>query len=103
MADEKTASEKLVNNVILTLVARGAMILATGLILPIALFIGNRAVSNLDDIGRKIDTMREQAIEQAGEIRSLRQLSTTQQQLLADHEARVRVLERTSIAPVVRQ
>jgi hypothetical protein len=40
MAEEKTASEKLVNNVILTLVARGAIIVATGLILPAASLLG---------------------------------------------------------------
>lgn len=53
--------------------------------------------------GEKLDLMKEQAIEQAGEIKSLRQLSTMQQQLLADRETRVRALERGALAPVVRQ
>lgn len=71
---------------------------ATILILPIALMIGSRAVDSIDKLGEKLDLMKEQAIEQAGEIKSLRQLSTTQQQLLADHE-----FERGALAPVVRQ
>ncbi|MEY9110383.1 hypothetical protein ABH999_006579 [Bradyrhizobium yuanmingense] len=100
---EKTASEKLVSNVALTLWARGAMIVATSLILPIALMIGGRAVSNIDKLGEKLDVMKEQAMEQSGEIKSLRQLSTTQQQLLADHETRVRALERGVMAPAMRQ
>ncbi|MDA9499269.1 hypothetical protein XI05_17735 [Bradyrhizobium sp. CCBAU 11357] len=104
MADhEKTAGEKLANSVALTLWARGAMIVATSLILPIALMMGSRALSTIDRIGEKIDSMREQSLEQAGEIKSLRQLTTAQQQLLADHETRVRVLERGQAAPVVRQ
>lgn len=101
--NEKTASEKLASSVALTLWARGAMIVATSLILPIALMMGGRALSTIDKIGEKIDSMREQALEQAGEIKSLRQLTNTQQQLLADHETRVRVLERGQVAPVVRQ
>ncbi|TFV34538.1 hypothetical protein E4K66_30695 [Bradyrhizobium frederickii] len=100
---EKTASEKLVSNVALTLWARGAMIVATSLILPIALMIGSRAVSNIDKLGEKLDAMKEQAMEQSGELKSLRQLANTQQQLLADHETRVRALERGTIAPLVRQ
>ncbi|BAL77017.1 hypothetical protein [Bradyrhizobium cosmicum] len=99
---EKTASEKLVGNVALTLWARGAMIVATSLILPIALMIGSRAVSNIDKLSEKLDSIKEQAIEQSGEIKALRQLSTTQQQILADHETRVRALERGAM-PVVRQ
>ena len=47
---EKTASEKLVASVALTLFSRVAMILATGLILPIALGLGARGVSTIDDI-----------------------------------------------------
>jgi hypothetical protein len=41
---EKTASEKLIASVALTLFSRVAMILATGLILPIALGLGARGV-----------------------------------------------------------
>src|SRR5690242_15371540 len=94
MADqERSASEKLVNNVILTLVARGAMIVATGLILPIAIWIGNRGVSTIDEISKKLDTMNVGQVEQAAEIRALRVESTAQQKILADHEARVRLLE----------
>ena len=97
---EKTTTEKLVNNALLTLFARGAMIVATAVILPLGMAMVNRAVDSIDRISQKIDTMKEQALEQAGEIKSLRQIASTQQQLLADHEARVRLLER---GPAARQ
>ena len=90
---EKTASEKLVESVTLTLFSRVAMILATGLILPIALWLGARAVSTIDDISKKIDAMREASIEQSADIRALRVESVEQQRTLSDHEARVHVLE----------
>jgi hypothetical protein len=86
MAEEKTASAKLVDSVALTLFARVAMIVATSLILPIALWMGGRGVSAIDEISKKIDAMKEASIEQAVEIRA-------QQRILADHEARVRMLE----------
>jgi galactitol-specific phosphotransferase system IIC component len=68
------------------LFSRVAMIVATSLILPIALWMGSRGVSTIDEIAKKIDAMKEASIEQAAEIRA-------QQRILADHEARVRVLE----------
>jgi hypothetical protein len=83
---EKTASAKLVDSVALTLFARVAMIVATSLILPVALWMGSRGVSAIDRVSEKIDAMKEASIEQAVEIRA-------QQRILADHEARVRVLE----------
>jgi hypothetical protein len=95
MADqEKTASEKLVNSVALTLFARVAMLIATGLILPAALWMGNRGVSTIDEISKKIDAMKEASIEDRGEIRALRAESSAQQKILTDHEIRVRELER---------
>jgi hypothetical protein len=87
MADaEKTASAKLVDSVALTLFARVAMIVATSLFLSAALWIGNRGVSTIDEISRKLDAMKEASIAQAAEVRA-------QQRILADHETRVRVLE----------
>ena len=93
MAEEKTASAKLVDSVALTLTARVAMIVATSLILPIALWMGNRGVAAIDEIAKKLDVMKEASIEQSAEIRALRVESNAQQRILADHEARVRLLE----------
>ena len=93
MAEEKTASAKLVDSVALTLTARVAMIVATSLILPIALWMGNRGVATIDEIAKKLDVMKEASIEQSAEIRALRVETNAQQRILADHEARVRVLE----------
>jgi len=103
MADQdQSASEKLASNVLLTLVARGAMIIATGLILPAALWIGNRGVSTIDEISKKLDTMSVGQVEQAAEIRALRVESTAQQKIMADHEARVRLLEAAGRAAIGR-
>ena len=82
MAEEKTASAKLVDSVALILTARVAMIVA----LPVACWMGNRLVATVDEISKKIDSMKETSIEQTVKIRA-------QQRILADHEARVRVLE----------
>ena len=82
MAEEKTASAKLVDSVALTLTARVAMIVA----LPVACWMGNRLVATVDEISKQLDVMKEASIEQSLEIRA-------QQRTLADHEARVRVLE----------
>ena len=102
MAEEKTASAKLVDSVALTLTARVAMIVATSLILPIALWMGSRGVAAIDEIAKKLDVMKEASIEQSAEIRALRVESTAQQRILADHEARVRLLEASGrISPPV--
>ena len=87
MAEEKTASAKLVDSVALTLTARVAMIVATSLILPIALWMGNRGVAAIDEIAKKLDVMKEASIEQSAEIRALRVETNAQQRILADHEA----------------
>ena len=83
---EKTASAKLVDSVALTLFARVAMIVATSLILPVAVWIGNCGISTIDEISKKIDAMKDLSIVQSVEMRA-------QQRILADHEARVRMLE----------
>ena len=82
MAEERTASAKLVDSVALTLTARVAMIVA----MPVAFWMGNRLVATVDEISKKLDLMKEASIEQSLELRA-------QQRTLADHEARVRVLE----------
>ena len=101
MAEEKTASAKLVDSVALTLTARVAMIVATG-ILPIAIWMGSRGVATIDEIAKKLDVMKEASIEQSAEIRALRVETNAQQRILADHEARVRLLEASGrISPPV--
>jgi hypothetical protein len=90
---ERTAGAKLVDSVALTLFSRVAMIVATSLILPIALWMGGRGVATIDEISKKIDTMKEASIEQSAEIRGLRAEVAAVQRILADHETRVRVLE----------
>ena len=96
MAEEKTASAKLVDSVALTLTARVALLVA----LPVAIWMGNRLVATVDEISKKLDLMKEASIEQSAEVRALRVESNAQrvetnaqQRILADHEARVRVLE----------
>jgi hypothetical protein len=88
MAEEKTASAKLVDSVALTLTARVAMIVA----MPVACWMGSRVVATVDEISKKLDLMKEASIEQSLELR-------TQQRTLADHETRVRVLEAAGRVP----
>ena len=54
--------------------------------MPVACWMGSRVVATVDEISNKIDSMKETSIEQTVETRA-------QQRILADHEARVRVLE----------
>lgn len=61
--------------------------LATGLVLPLALMMGQRAISNIDEIARK-NARREQAFETSGAIQMLKTVSAQQGQILTDHEAR---------------
>lgn len=86
------SNTKLVDNVALTIIARGAIILATGVGLPGALWMMNRAVNSVDTISAKIDTLRDQAIETGGTVKLIQQLQGSQQRALDDHEARLRAL-----------
>lgn len=94
---DPTSGEKLANNVMLTLVARSAMIFATVIGLPVAGWMMNRAVSSVDAISRKVDTIREQSLETNGALKLIQQSQQSQGQILADHETRVRVLERSAV------
>ena len=94
MADDRSASEKLVNSVALTLLSRLAMIVATGLVLPAALLMAQRGLSTVDEMSKKIDAMRDQGFETTALIRSLQQMQDVQARTVADHETRVRMLER---------
>ncbi len=60
------AESKLVDNVILTLVARLAIVAATTVGLPGAFWMMNRAVNSVDAISKKIDRVRDKAIETNG-------------------------------------
>lgn len=95
---DKTVSEKLVDSVLLKAWSRASMVIATMVMLPIGFSIGNRAISSMDQIADKLDQMRITQIEQSGKIEGLRQQLLAQQLSLADHEARVRQLERINIA-----
>ncbi|WP_315759276.1 MULTISPECIES: hypothetical protein [unclassified Bradyrhizobium] len=97
---DRTVSEKLVDSVLLKAWSRTSMIVATTVLLPIGFSIGNRTISSMDQIAEKLDQMRIAQIEQSAKIEALRMQLTVQQQGLADHEARVRQLERS---PVLRQ
>ncbi|MGJ5149889.1 hypothetical protein [Bradyrhizobium sp. SZCCHNRI2049] len=97
---DKTVSEKLVDSVLLRAWSRASMIVATTVLLPIGFSIGNRIASSMDRVTDTLDQVRIAQIEQSAEIKALRAQILVQQQGLADHEARVRQLERS---PVLRQ
>ena len=91
--DCPSAGAKLVNSVILTLLARGAMILITVLGLPMAGWMMQRSVSSFDDISKKVDTIRDQSFETGSTVKLIQQSQESQTRLIADHELRVRTLE----------
>lgn len=93
MSDPSTPAEKLVNSVVFTLVARGAMIIGTGIGLPIALWLSSRAVDSFDRINSKVDTIKDQSIETNGTVKLIQQTQSEQTRLIVDHETRMRVLE----------
>jgi hypothetical protein len=94
---DKGLSEKLVDSVLLKAWSRASMIVATTVLLPVGFSIGNRAVSSMDQIAEKLDQIRIVQIEQSGKIEAVRLQIAAQQQILSDHEARVRQLERFNI------
>lgn len=83
---------KLVNSAILTIVARFAMIIATSA-LPVVGWIALRGINTVDDIGRKIDTVRDLSLETSLNVKLIQQTQTLQGASLADHETRMRMLE----------
>lgn len=89
----------LVNSVALTLIARGAMILMTGVGFPIALWMMGRAVESVDKISNKVDVIREQSIETNGNVKMIQQAQVNQTQIIADHETRMRFLENYNRRP----
>jgi len=103
MAEDKSAGEKLVNSVALTLLSRLAMIVATGLVLPVALLMLQRGLSTVDEMSKKIDAMRDQGFETSGALRLMQQAQGEHKAQLVDHELRIRGLELVNrAAPITR-
>ena len=69
---------------------------ATSLVLPAALLMLQRGLSTVDEMSKKIDAMHDQGFETTAAIRTLQQMQEVQARTVADHEARVRQLERRS-------
>jgi hypothetical protein len=90
---ERDARVKLVDSVFLTLIARGAIIIATLVALPLAGWMLNRAVDAVDRLSAKVDALREQSLDISGTVKLIQQSQDTQSRVIADHEARVRLLE----------
>lgn len=90
---ERDARVKLVDSVFLTLIARGAIIIATLVALPLAGWMLNRAVDAVDRLSAKVDALREQSLDISGTVKLIQQSQDTQSRAIADHEARVRLLE----------
>jgi hypothetical protein len=86
------ADSKLVYSVALTLIARVAIVLATGVGLHGAFWMMNRAVSS-DKISEKIDTLRDQALETNGSVKLIQQMRSGQARIIDDHEVRLRAAE----------
>lgn len=87
-----SGQEKIANSVTLILMSRIAMIVSVGA-LPVAGWMIQRGISQIDVISAKIDTLKDQAVETATSAKLIQQTLTIQTQMIADHEVRVRVLE----------
>lgn len=83
---------KLVNSAILTIVARFAMIIAASAV-PVAGWIATRGINTVDEISRKLDAVRDVALETGLNVKLIQQTQTLQGAALADHETRMRLLE----------
>lgn len=92
MGNGNSGQEKIANSVTLILISRVAMILAVAA-LPVAGWMIQRGISSIDDISRKIDTLKDQAFETSASVKLIQLTLTNQTQMIADHEARVRILE----------
>jgi hypothetical protein len=94
---EPTSSERLVNSAVLTMVARFAMIGAAAALPIIGTALGwalQRGVNSVDEIGKKVDSIKDQSAETGMDVKLIKQIQQMQGASLADHEARVRILER---------
>ena len=92
MTDLNGNGAKIANSVALTLISRGAMILATAA-LPVAGWFFQRSVNTIDLMASKIDTIHDQIIGTDASIALIQQNQEGQNHLLIDHEQRVRILE----------
>lgn len=93
-----TQAFKFANSVSLTIISRLGMIFAS-LALPIVGWMIQRGVSTVDDVGRKVDTLSVQSVETNGTVKMIQQTQAIQTQIIADHEARMRLLERVLPTP----
>jgi len=98
----KTTSEKIANNASITAVARLAMI-AASVALPILVgaagWVITRSVDAIDKVTITIDGIKDRTLETNGNVKLIQQSLSIQGALLADHETRMRILERTVQRP----
>lgn len=92
-----TQTENLAGSAIFTVIARTAMILATAA-LPVVGWLLQRSVNTVDEISRKVDTVNEKTVETNSTVKLIQQTQTMQGALIADHEGRIRGLERVPVA-----
>jgi hypothetical protein len=89
-------TKDLADSTTLMVIARLAMIAATAA-LPAVGWLLIRSVSTVDDIGHKVDSVHDQVLETGGTVKVIQQTQTVQGQILTDHEARMRALERNAL------
>lgn len=89
---EPSNGDRLVNSAILTIVARFAMIIAAGA-LPVTGWMLQRSINTVDDIVRKLDVVRDLALETSANVKLIQQAQSIQSSVVQDHENRLRLLE----------
>lgn len=85
--------DRLVNSAILTIIARLAMVTAAGA-MPIAGWMLQRSINTVDEVSRKIDSVRDLATETSNNVKLIQQALQLQTSAVQDHETRLRLLER---------
>lgn len=91
-----TSSKELADNTALTVIARFAMIGASAMLPLVASVVGFmllRGINTVDELNRNVDVIRDRVVETNSNVKLIQMQQTSQAALLADHEARVRVLE----------
>lgn len=90
--------DKIANNSVFTLITRAAMIFVAFAV-PAVGWMLQRSVNTVDQISAKVDTVKDQSTETNSTVKLIQQTQSVQSQIIADHESRVRILERLTPPP----
>lgn len=97
-SETAVTTQDLADNAALQLLARLSMLLVAPAFAVVG-WLMVRSVETVDTISTKLDTLTERVIETNAALRLVQQSQSAQAQVLVDHEARMRALERSAAFP----